>query len=90
MPQFRQEHLEFATAGLVGKLLCVITVKEIEAEIEKLPTEELLKLAKWIDERVGQEWDREFEEDVACGKLDRLGKKAIVEYRAGKTRPFPE
>ncbi len=53
MPQFRQEHLEFATAGLVGKLLCVITVKEIEAEIEKLPTEDLLKLAKWIDERVG-------------------------------------
>jgi hypothetical protein len=38
---------------LVGKLLCVITVKEIEAEIEKLPTEDLLKLAKWIDERVG-------------------------------------
>ncbi|HEV3051171.1 MAG TPA: hypothetical protein VGX50_12735 [Longimicrobium sp.] len=33
-------------------------------------------------------WDREFEEDVAAGRLDALADEALTDLRAERTRPL--
>ncbi|HXA20382.1 MAG TPA: hypothetical protein VN380_25610 [Thermoanaerobaculia bacterium] len=32
-----------------------------------------------------EEWDREFEQDVAAGKLDRFAAEALAEFERGET-----
>lgn len=60
------------------------TVKEIEKEISKLPREDLAALRKWFADFDGEQWDRQFEGDVANGKLDKLADKAIKDFEEGR------
>ena len=62
---------------------------EIEAAIERLPREGAFTLGEWLRQRLDDEWDREFEEDVMAGRLDSLAQRAVDEHRAGKSIPFP-
>jgi hypothetical protein len=57
---------------------------EIEEAIERLAPEELAAFRAWFAERDAVEWDRQFELDVAAGKLDALGDQAIREHRQGR------
>ena len=65
------------------------SVQEIEAAIANLPREEFLHLRERLQQRFDNEWDQQFEKDVAAGKLDRLGDQALAEHRAGRSTPFP-
>ena len=65
------------------------TVEQIEAAIQKLPREEFFRLRDWMRDRFDDEWDKQIEEDVRSGRLDRVAQDALAEYRAGKTTPFP-
>ena len=66
------------------------TVQEIEAAISRLPKDEFWRLTDRLIVLREEEWDRQIEEDIKAGKLDKLAEEAIDEYKAGKTRPFPE
>lgn len=33
-------------------------------------------------------WDRDFDRDVAAGRLDALADEAVADLRAGRTRPL--
>lgn len=66
------------------------TVKEIEAAIEKLPTQAKWDLHKWLAEQMSEEWDRQIEADAESGKLDALTEEARREIREGKTLPLNE
>ena len=71
------------------RLPCVIlrrmsTVKEIESAVAQLSAKELAKFRQWFAEFDAAEWDKEFEEDVKAGRLDKLAEQAIKEYRAGR------
>ena len=59
---------------------------EIIENIKKLPKNELQILLEWLENFEQELWDREFEEDVRQGKLDRLAEQAIRDFRAGKCR----
>lgn len=48
------------------------TLKEIEAAITKLPSNEFRELLARLKEREAEEWDREMEEDAKVGRLDAL------------------
>jgi len=65
------------------------TVEEVEAAIEKLPPDQFYRLLAWVKEKFEDEWDRQIEDDVKAGRLDRLAEEALAEYRAGRTRAFP-
>ncbi len=65
------------------------TVEEIEAAIEDLPREQFFQLLEWVRERFEDAWDRQIEEDVRAGRLDRLADEALEDYHAGRTTPFP-
>ena len=62
------------------------SVKEIEQAVEKLTKSELAMFRKWFEEFDAKVWDKQFEEDVASGKLDKLASQAIADYRAGKCK----
>ncbi len=64
-------------------------IQEIEDAIAKLPQEEFLRLRERIQQRFEDQWDEQFEKDVAAGKLDHLGEQALAEHRAGRSTPFP-
>jgi len=64
----------------------MLTVKELENEVARLPREELARFRAWFDEFDAQTWDRQFETDANSGKLDQLADSAIADFRIGKHR----
>jgi hypothetical protein len=61
-------------------------VEKIEQDIRKLDRKELLAFRRWFREYDSDEWDRQLEEDVRAGKLDKLAEEALAEHRAGKSK----
>jgi hypothetical protein len=53
------------------------TVAEIENAIGQLPDEDLAALRAWFAEFDAAVWDRQFERDVAEGRLDALAEEAL-------------
>jgi hypothetical protein len=50
----------------------MITIHEIEQAISKLPPEDLAAFRAWFAEFDAEVWERQFEQDVAAGRLDAL------------------
>jgi hypothetical protein len=63
-------------------------LERIEREIAELSARELEDFRAWFDAFDAKRWDAEFERDVESGTLDGLADKAIVEHRAGRTKPL--
>lgn len=61
-------------------------VEKIEQDIRKLNRDELLAFRRWFREYDSDEWDRQIEDDVRAGKLDKLAEEALVAHRAGKSK----
>lgn len=60
------------------------TVDEIEDAIRKLRDEDLATLRAWFAEFNSEAWDRQFERDVAEGRLDALADEALRDGREGR------
>ena len=60
------------------------TLQDIERAITQLPREQLAALRDWFAEFDAKDWDRQFEEDVAAGRLDALGDDALKDLREGR------
>lgn len=58
-------------------------IKEIETAIEKLSAREVSELTAWLIEYHQQIWERQIEEDLESGRLDKLLNEVEQEYRAG-------
>ena len=61
-------------------------VKALEQEISKLSPSELAELRDWLLEQDWDTWDRQIEKDAESGKLDKLFKKSLADYKAGKSK----
>lgn len=62
------------------------TVSEIEAAVSKLSGQELRTFRAWFAEFDAKVWDKQFEDDVAAGRLDALADQAISDLREGRCR----
>ena len=60
------------------------TVAEISGAVRRLPERELKKFRKWFAAYDAAAWDRQFERDVAAGRLDRLAREALRDLRTGR------
>ena len=60
------------------------TVDEIEEAIRNLPNDDLVALRAWFAEFDAAAWDRQFERDVAEGRLDALANEALRDSREGR------
>lgn len=61
------------------------SLQEIEAAITQLPPGDLVALREWFAELDAAEWDRQFEEGVADGRLDKLSEQAIKAHSEAQT-----
>ena len=61
-----------------------MSVQELETAVSELSPDELARFAKWFEDYQADEWDRQFEADVAAGKLDALGRQADADFEAGR------
>ncbi len=62
-----------------------MTLEELERSITHLPPEELAQFREWFLTFDAENWDQQFDADVAAGRLDSLADSAIREHRAGKS-----
>jgi hypothetical protein len=60
------------------------SIQEIELAIRQLSPEELAAFRAWFAEFDASIWDRQFEEDVAAGRLDALADEALQDLREGR------
>ena len=60
------------------------TVQDIAEAIRQLAPQELAAFRAWFAAFDAEQWDRQFEEDVAAGRLDALAQEAIQDLQAGR------
>ena len=65
-----------------------MSVLELEQAIAQLPAEELSQFAKWFEEYMADEWDKQIERDAAAGKFDKMNAKADADFEAGRCTPL--
>jgi hypothetical protein len=61
-------------------------VTEIERAVRDLSPGDLARFRAWFLDFEARSWDREFEADVAAGRLDELAAEAVADHREGRTR----
>jgi hypothetical protein len=59
-------------------------LQEIERAVSQLSSTELLAFRNWFAEFEAEMWDRQLEEDVAAGRLNKLAEQALEHLRAGR------
>ena len=60
------------------------TVHEIEQAIRGLEPQDLAALRDWFAAFDAELWDRQLEQDVAAGRLDRLAEEALRDLSEGR------
>jgi len=63
-------------------------VQELETAVRQLSRPELSEFARWFEEYLADEWDRQMEADAAAGKFDSLAEEALREYESGRCKPL--
>ena len=61
-------------------------IDQLKADIERLPSEELAELLRWLSEKEWESWDKEIEADSQAGRLDFLVREAREEKTKGSLR----
>lgn len=65
-----------------------MSVQELETAVTSLPDHELQSFANWFEEYLADAWDRQIEQDIVAGKLDRVGERANAEFESGNCTPL--
>ena len=65
------------------------TVADIKAAISQLTLEERAEVARCLHEWEDAAWDKQMQQDLAAGKLDRLLAKVDDDIDHGKLRDLP-
>ena len=66
------------------------TVSEIENALRALPVKNAREVAGWLQDYLDEKWDKQIDEDIAAGRLDKLADKALADHRAGRVKPLDE
>jgi hypothetical protein len=59
-------------------------IAEIEVAVAKLTREDLSAFRDWFQAFGAEAWDKQFEEDVAAGRLDALAEEALRDLHDGQ------
>ena len=60
------------------------TVSEIEEAVRGLSDGDLAAFRAWFAEYDAAVWDRQFDQDVAAGRLEQLAEEALADLREGR------
>jgi hypothetical protein len=62
----------------------MMTLEELQEAIRKLSPDELRVFREWLWEFDGQIWDKQLEEDIEAGRLDKFAEEAIRDRIEGR------
>jgi hypothetical protein len=62
----------------------MMTLEELQEAIRKLSPDELRVFREWFWEFDGQIWDKQLEEDIEAGRLDKFAEEAIRDRIEGR------
>jgi hypothetical protein len=62
----------------------MMLVQQIKKEVADLPKVQLKEFRSWFEEFDASEWDKQFEKDVASGKLENIANRAVSDFKKGK------
>ena len=62
----------------------MMLVQQIKKEVAELPKVQLKEFRSWFEGFDASEWDKQFEKDVASGKLDDIANRAVSDFKKGK------
>ena len=62
----------------------MMLVQQIKKEVAGLLDVQLKEFRSWFEEFDASEWDKQFEKDVASGKLDDIDNRAVSDFKEGK------
>ena len=60
------------------------TVQDIQDAVRHLSSEDLASFRQWFAEFDASLWDKQFELDVAAGRVDRFAEEALMDMREGR------
>jgi hypothetical protein len=63
-------------------------IEKLEREVQRLSVSELATFREWFLAYAADQWDRQIQQDVRAGRLDKLAEEALAEHHAGKTKEF--
>ena len=63
-------------------------LEQVEQSITELTPDELRRLKRWLKEFEARQFDEQIERDIKSGKLDELGRRALADHKAGRTKPL--
>jgi hypothetical protein len=61
-------------------------IDELANKVQQLSRDELAVFRNWFRKYDSDEWDKEIEEDILAGRLERLSDEAIADHKAGRTK----
>lgn len=61
----------------------MVDIEEIKSAILRLSPKAQAELRAWYEQLDAQNWDQQFKEDVAAGRLDALADEAVRAFRSG-------
>ena len=62
----------------------MMLVQQIKKEVAELPEMQFKEFRAWFEEFDASEWDKQFEKDVASGKLDDIANRAVSDFKKGR------
>lgn len=65
-----------------------MSVKEIEFAISQLPPSEFFELMSRLEEHHAELWDKQIENDLEQGRLDKVLEQVKADIAAGLKRPL--
>ena len=65
-----------------------MSVTEIESAITELTSADLAELMSWLENHHAKLWDKQIEEDLDTGRLDKVLAEVDREYEAGLAEPL--
>ncbi len=65
-----------------------MSLQDIETAIATLPPDDVVALSQWLEEFLADQWDRQIEEDIKAGRLDKAGRRADADFEAGRCTPL--
>ena len=65
-----------------------MSVEELESVVSSLPSAELARFSEWFEAFIADQWDRQIEQDMQTGRLDKVLKRAGDHYQAGRCTPL--
>ena len=65
-----------------------MSITEIESAITQLPPKEIAELVAWLQDYHETVWDKQIEDDLETGRLDKLLAEVDKEHHAGSARPL--